>query len=915
MNGVCGTGTAFCDLNQGVRGFENPLAWSVTNGAASLTASTTKNQGAQSLSVVAPAYTTITSIQIATEPKVGKKMGLWVQIPTNQPNSSWHGEITLNVSVPGLNINYSQMVPLLGLATGTWVELAFTLPDDAYTKMATSQYSSLYYAITINPPNGQTGAYLFDDLHFEPVASCSGVLNTTACEDNNHCTQGDTCVNGTCGTAVACNDGNLCTDDSCNPATGCVFTNNHVPCDDKNACTTNDTCSGGSCVGGPPPNCNDGNVCTDDSCNPAAGCVHTNNTTPCNDSNACTTNDTCSGGTCVGGPPPNCDDTNPCTDDSCKPATGCVHTNNTAPCSDGNACTTNDTCAGGTCVGGPLLTCNDGNLCTDDSCNPATGCVFTNNTAACSDGNPCTQGDICGAGVCQPGTPCGAGYTCDTSSGCVDIDECAAGTANCGANATCKNTPGSFTCSCNPGYSGDGHTCTQWCVPITVGNGVQRCVMARADGTVDLFLDPNSPKLDDCSQVDPAPDANYNQVTTNCYRQRRLQWDEPDENWCGPTAGKNLLYWYGADVPYSALGGPMQTNARGTDDLIDFCISACLFVDVPCIVACGAVAEFIPASYTKWGTLPPDLDGALDALKPDGYVRCSDTSDLSLDSLRWSLSNGNPVIFLESTGQWNLHWAAVTGLYNAASNSNDAGVNSDAGNASSQLMLRLANGYPDVCWNDFQANRNIEKVCNGDGCSFVKWFLMEMVGLNPHVYRWTKAGETSAAMGCVASDPYLRASSVSAGSSFTCAQLTSRGVDCWGFNNSGQLGNGSGADSMYPTAVYGLSGVTAIAAGEAHTCAVLSNGSVECWGFNNSGQLGNGSGADSMYPVLVSHIPTSVYDPTGRVVASAIGVAAGTDHTCAWLSDGVVACWGGNNSGQLGNGSGSNSYAPGLVAD
>jgi hypothetical protein len=273
------------------------------------------------------------------------------------------------------------------------------------------------------------------------------------------------------------------------------------------------------------------------------------------------------------------------------------------------------------------------------------------------------------------------------------------------------------------------------------------------------------------------------------------------------------------------------------------------------------------------------------------------------------------VIFLESTGQWNLHWAAVTGLYNAASNSNDAGVNSDAGNASSQLMLRLANGYPDVCWNDFQANRNIEKVCNGDGCSFVKWFLMEMVGLNPHVYRWTKAGETSAAMGCVASDPYLRASSVSAGSSFTCAQLTSRGVDCWGFNNSGQLGNGSGADSMYPTAVYGLSGVTAIAAGEAHTCAVLSNGSVECWGFNNSGQLGNGSGADSMYPVLVSHIPTSVYDPTGRVVASAIGVAAGTDHTCAWLSDGVVACWGGNNSGQLGNGSGSNSYAPGLVAD
>src|SRR5439155_462928 len=55
-----------------------------------------------------------------------------------------------------------------------------------------------------------------------------------------------------------------------------------------------------------------------------------------------------------------CDDGNVCTTDSCDPATGCVHAPNTVPCDDGSACTTNDTCSGGTCVGGPPLVCPTG---------------------------------------------------------------------------------------------------------------------------------------------------------------------------------------------------------------------------------------------------------------------------------------------------------------------------------------------------------------------------------------------------------------------------------------------------------------------------------------------------------------------------------------------------------------------------
>ena len=182
---------------------------------------------------------------------------------------------------------------------------------------------------------------------------------TSCSDDEDACTEPSTCQGGVCtpGGAPECPPAAdpQCQAAACDPLTGCGFVDLDGSCDDSNACTTNDTCSSGACVGGSPPNCDDSNVCTDDSCNSATGCVNTNNTNPCDDSNACTTGDTCSGGSCVGGSPPNCDDSNVCTDDSCNSATGCVHTNNTAPCTDGNACTNPDVCRDGVCVsGGPV---------------------------------------------------------------------------------------------------------------------------------------------------------------------------------------------------------------------------------------------------------------------------------------------------------------------------------------------------------------------------------------------------------------------------------------------------------------------------------------------------------------------------------------------------------------------------------
>lgn len=140
---------------------------------------------------------------------------------------------------------------------------------------------------------------------------------------------------------------------------------------------------------------------------------------------------------------------------------------------------------------------------------------------------------------------------------------------------------------------------------------------------------------------------------------------------------------------------------------------------------------------------------------------------------------------------------------------------------------------------------------------------------------------------------------IAAGQNHTCVARQSGGVKCWGLNLDGQLGNGeSGNVHTAPVDVASVANAIAVAAGGNFSCALRSSGTVVCWGGNLSGQLGNGTLNGTSTPAVVSNL------------SGAVAIAAGDAHACAVKTDGTVVCWGDGTNGQLGNGSTTTSLTP-----
>ena len=134
-------------------------------------------------------------------------------------------------------------------------------------------------------------------------------------------------------------------------------------------------------------------------------------------------------------------------------------------------------------------------------------------------------------------------------------------------------------------------------------------------------------------------------------------------------------------------------------------------------------------------------------------------------------------------------------------------------------------------------------------------------------------------------DP-VDAITLSVGAGHTCAVRTDGRATCWGWNLSGQLGDGTRSSRPRPGLVASTARFEDISAGEGHTCGVLASGAAWCWGGNRNGQLGDGT--------------QTLREEPRQVVGglSFRSVSAGRDHTCALTTDGRAYCWGVNGSGE-----------------
>ncbi|MGB0591278.1 MAG: cupredoxin domain-containing protein [Myxococcota bacterium] len=185
----------------------------------------------------------------------------------------------------------------------------------------------------------------------------------------------------------------------------------YTPCDDGDACTLDEVCFEGVCSRGVQKICDDDNPCTDDQCESATGCLFEANTDSCDDGNGCTADDQCNAGACIGA-----------ATDACS----CVEDSDCAGVDDDNLCNGTVTCVAGQCQVAPesVIVCDEDadNVCTSSVCAPETGlCSLTLlSDLPCSDGNACTEGDTCSEGVCSGSV---AACECEADADCATFDD------------------------------------------------------------------------------------------------------------------------------------------------------------------------------------------------------------------------------------------------------------------------------------------------------------------------------------------------------------------------------------------------------------------------------------------------------------------------------------------------------------
>jgi hypothetical protein len=216
-------------------------------------------------------------------------------------------------------------------------------------------------------------------------------------------------------------------------------------------------------------------------------CAAAPNGTACSDGDPCTTSDTCQANVCVGASPVVCTALDSCHDAGvCDPTSG-VCSNPNKPdgtaCNDSSACTPSDICVSGACTGQNPVICAPLDSChTAGVCDPGTG-VCSNparpDGSGCDDGNACTTGESCLSGGCQPGTP----VVCTPMDSCHDAGVCDLGTGACTNPVKADGTPCDDGSGCTVNDACSSGACTGDGVPLPgeVDGGLQ--LSQGAEGT------------------------------------------------------------------------------------------------------------------------------------------------------------------------------------------------------------------------------------------------------------------------------------------------------------------------------------------------------------------------------------------------------------------------------------------------
>ena len=145
---------------------------------------------------------------------------------------------------------------------------------------------------------------------------------------------------------------------------------------------------------------------------------------------------------------------------------------------------------------------------------------------------------------------------------------------------------------------------------------------------------------------------------------------------------------------------------------------------------------------------------------------------------------------------------------------------------------------------------------------------------------------------------------VSPGAAHTCGVTTGGAAFCWGDNGDGGLGDGTTMAKFSPMPVSGGLTFAMVSAGAGYTCGITAGAAAYCWGGNSSGQLGDGTTTARLSPVPVS----------GSIDFVAVSAASLSFHTCGVTAGGAAYCWGGNSSGELGDGTRTRRLIPVRVA-